>query len=117
MTGEATPRKAMTKARRLRLYLACNGRCICGAKVPMEGTVIDHAIPLWMGGADEDENLRFLCRDCDRIKTAGDKGKIAKVKRIISRRDGTRRERPPIKSAGFNTRLRKKMNGTVEVRS
>lgn len=117
MTVEATPRKAMTKARRLRLYLACNGRCVCGVKVPMAGTVIDHEIPLWMGGADEDANLRFLCRDCDRIKTAGDKGKIAKVKRILARENGTRRERQPIKSAGFNTRLRKKMNGTVEVRS
>ena len=114
---EATPRKAMTKARRLRIYLACNGRCICGVKVPMAGTVIDHEITLWMGGADEDANLRFLCRDCDRVKTAGDTGNRAKVKRIIARENGTRRERKPIKSAAWNTRLRKKMNGTVEVRS
>lgn len=107
----------MTKARRLRIYMRCNGRCVCGAKVPMEGTVIDHEIPLWMGGAEEDENLRFLCGPCDRVKTAKDKGDIGKVKRIHARRDGTRRERPPIKNAGFNTRLRKKMDGTVEVRS
>ena len=51
------------------------------------------------------------------IYTFGAGWQPAPVKRIIARRDGTRRERPPIKSAGFNTRLRKKMNGTVEVRS
>lgn len=120
MTGEtitATPRRSMTKARRLRIYLRCNGRCVCGAKVPMEGTVIDHPITLWMGGPDEDDQLVYLCGPCDKIKTAKDAGDRAKVKRIIARENGTRRPRKAIKSAGFNTRLRKKMNGTVEVRS
>ena len=113
----ATPRGAMTKARRLRIYLRCNGRCVCGVKVPMENTVIDHPITLWMGGPDEDDQLVYLCGPCDKIKTAKDAGDRAKVKRIIARENGTRRERQPIKSAGFNTRLRKKFNGTVEVRS
>jgi 5-methylcytosine-specific restriction protein A len=110
---EATPRKAMTKPRRLRIYLACNGRCVCGVKVPMAGTVIDHRIPLWMGGADDDANLRFLCPACDKPKTAKDKGAIGKVKRLIAREDGTRRPRKPIASKGFDKTRTRRFDGSV----
>ena len=116
MTGEpvsATTRGPMTKARRLRIYLACNGRCVCGCKVEMVGTVIDHRIPLFMGGADDDTNLRFLCGPCDRIKTGGDKGDIGKVRRILARNDGTRRPRKVIPSRGFDKTKTKRFDGTV----
>jgi len=113
---QATQRRAMTEARRLRIYLACNGRCVCGVKVPLKGTVIDHRIPLWMGGADEDANLRFLCADCDKPKTAKDKGNIAKVKRILAREDGTRRPRKPIRSRGFDKTKTRRFDGTVAPR-
>jgi 5-methylcytosine-specific restriction protein A len=105
---EATPRKAMTKARRLRIYLACQGRCFCGAKVPMENTVIDHRVALWMGGADEDANCRFICRPCDKTKTSGDLHVIAKVKRIIRKADPeTRKVKRPIPSRPFQKSNRK----------
>lgn len=97
----ATPRAQMTKARRLRIYLACNGRCECGSKVPMAGTTIDHRIPLFMGGADDDANLRFICQPCDKLKTAGDHTNAAKVRRIHAREDGTRKPRKAIPSAPF----------------
>ena len=113
---QPTPRASMGKARRLRLYLACNGRCECGAKVPMAGTVIDHRIPLFMGGADDDANLRFLCASCDRVKTSGDLKGCAKVRRIIAREDGSRRPRPPIPSRGFDKSKTKKFNGEVVAR-
>ena len=36
---------------------------------------IDHRIPLFKGGKDEDENLQILCRQsCHRAKTAQDMG-------------------------------------------
>ena len=108
-----TPRASMTKARRLRIYIACNGRCTCGAKVEMAGTVIDHRIPLFMGGADDDSNLRFLCAACDRVKTSGDLKGCAKVRRIIAREDGSRRPRQPILSRGFDKTKTKKFNGEV----
>lgn len=100
---EATPRKAMTKARRLRLYVACEGRCECGAKVPMEGTTIDHRIQLWMGGADDDSNLRFFCGPCDKPKTAKDATDRAHVKRLIANEDPTTRPKAkrPLRSRGF----------------
>ena len=108
-----TPRASMTKARRLRIYIACNGRCSCGAKVEMAGTVIDHRIPLFMGGADDDSNLRFLCATCDRVKTSGDLKGCAKVRRIIAREDGSRRPRKAIASRGFDKTKTKKLNGEV----
>jgi len=96
----------MSKARRLRIYLACNGRCICGEKVPMEGTTIDHPIQLWMGGLDDDSELRFMCDDCDKPKTAKDATNRAKVKRIIARENGTRKPRKAIPSAPFQKSFR-----------
>ena len=113
---QPTPRAAMTRDRRLRIYLACNGRCECGAKVPMAGTVIDHRIPLFMGGADDDANLRFLCRVCDKLKTANDAAERGHVKRLLARQDGTRRPRQPIKSRGFDKSKTKKFNGEVVAR-
>jgi 5-methylcytosine-specific restriction endonuclease McrA len=112
---QATPRKAMTKARRLRLYLACKGRCECGVKVPMDGTTIDHRIQLWMGGADDDSNLRFFCKACDKPKTAKDAGDRAKVKRILSREAG---ERKPsrLRSRGFDKSKTKRFDGSVVLR-
>ena len=113
---QPTPRASMGKARRLRLYLACNGRCECGAKVPMAGTVIDHRIPLFMGGADDDANLRFLCRACDKLKTANDAAERGHVKRLLARQDGSRRPRQPIPSRGFDKSKTKKFNGEVVAR-
>jgi len=110
---QPTPRGAMTKARRLRIYLACNGRCVCGVKVPMKGTVIDHPTQLWMGGPDEDEFLKFLCGPCCKIKDAKDASARGKVRRIIAREEGTRRPRKAIQSAGFSKTLKKRFDGTV----
>lgn len=31
---------------------------------------IDHRVPLWMGGTEDDANLAPLCRDCHKTKTA-----------------------------------------------
>lgn len=78
----ATPRGPMTQARRLRIYIACNGRCICGAKVPMKGTTIDHGLALHHGGPEADENCRFLCDACDKPKTAKDAKISAKIRRL-----------------------------------
>lgn len=98
---EATPRGAMTKARRLRIYLACEGRCICGVKVPMEGTTIDHPTQLWMGGPDEDQYLRYMCAACDKPKTARDAKERAKVKRLIRKADPAQRKVSRLQSRGF----------------
>jgi 5-methylcytosine-specific restriction endonuclease McrA len=68
----------------------------------MEGTVIDHRIPLWMGGADDDANLRFFCPACDKPKTAKDATVRAKVKRIIAKSDPDTRKPSRMKSRPFS---------------
>jgi len=43
----------------------------CAAKgVVSEATVPDHIVPLTQGGSDEDSNIRCLCADCHRARTA-----------------------------------------------
>lgn len=34
------------------------------------GAVVDHIIPLWAGGSDEDGNKQLLCTPCHDAKTA-----------------------------------------------
>lgn len=34
------------------------------------GAVVDHRLPLWAGGSDEDENKWLLCISCHDTKTA-----------------------------------------------
>jgi 5-methylcytosine-specific restriction protein A len=34
------------------------------------GAVVDHRIPLWNGGSDEDDNKQTLCHPCHDEKTA-----------------------------------------------
>ena len=39
-----------------------------------EARELDHIIPLFKGGSDEDENLQGLCVECHREKSAADLG-------------------------------------------
>jgi len=50
-----------------------------GRSIP--ATVVDHIVPLALGGSDEDENTRNLCEDCNRARTAEQFGH--KLKRAI----------------------------------
>lgn len=120
---EATPRKAMTPARKKRIRLANGPSCRdCGRrmwyghaeepKLRFE-TRFDHTIPLELGGSDDDDNIREICREpCDKIKTAQDQKDIARARRRQKRQltgRGTKRKGPPLKSGGF--RGHRKMNG------
>lgn len=108
----ATPRKAMTPARRRAALEAYGNRCDdCGASLTTK-VEIDHRIQLWMGGPEARENLRPLCIPCHKIKTAADATARAKVKRI----HGWAEPKAPsrLRSRGFSTTLRRRFNGTVE---
>lgn len=99
---QATPRRAMTKARRRRIWEAAEGRCfMCSKPVPESWTVLDHEIQLWMGGRDDDSNLRPLCTTCDKMKTAADATKRAKVRRLIQKADPANRKPSKMKSRPF----------------
>ncbi len=42
------------------------------------GSVVDHKVPLWQGGSDEDSNKELLCDPCHDTKTAGEATQRAK---------------------------------------
>lgn len=84
---ESTKRRAMTRARKQRIWKAHDGRCEgCGVEVPMLGKHVhyDHRIAIWYGaGDDDDAAVRPLCDACDAAKLKVDLAQIAKTKRLI----------------------------------
>lgn len=85
---EPTKRRPMTKKRRAEVALKCEGKCArCGDKLKPDFEA-DHIISLFLGGADEIENLEALCYDCHRRgKTPEDSSKHGKVRRLIKKAD------------------------------
>lgn len=85
-------RRPMTLARKRRIHGRHDGKCgLCGKAVPLTGPNVryDHEPPIWITLRDIDEDVRPLCLDCDKPKTANDQGVIGKVKRLISKAAGT----------------------------
>ena len=85
----------------------------CNGPGPFEA---DHAHPHTLGGGNEPDNLRHLCKPCHAIKTKTDVKAIAKCKRIARKLAGTWRQPKGRKltGRGFDKTLRRKMDGTVE---
>ena len=51
---------------RWRIYKQDNYKCVaCGS---LEDLVIDHIVPVALGGRDNEENLQTLCYDCNKSK-------------------------------------------------
>ena len=84
----------------------------------MSGLELDHVIPLEQGGQDADFNIEPLCRKHHAEKTRRDIHAIAKARRLRIAADPETRKKTakPIRSRGFDTSLRKRMDGTVEKR-
>ena len=40
--------------------------CLCNAELACE---VDHRMPLWQGGTDDDDNLQSVCSGCHETKT------------------------------------------------
>jgi 5-methylcytosine-specific restriction enzyme A len=113
-----TDRKGISKIQRARVILAWHGRCAKCCKPLDIRTDIDHIVPVWLGGTNEDDNLRPLHVRCHADRTKIDARDRAHVKRL----NGTTAKRPGrkipasangLRSAGFPQNLRKKLNGAV----
>ncbi|HYI43675.1 MAG TPA: HNH endonuclease signature motif containing protein [Sphingomicrobium sp.] len=57
-------------AQRKRRLLRTNGLCEMCLPRPVIATVVDHIVPLALGGSDEDSNTRNLCDEHHRQVTA-----------------------------------------------
>lgn len=120
-----TKRKYLTKPQKRRLLDGYGWKCAgpgCQEEIAENATGrfvdtgnrvvrFDHIHQLAMDGGNEFENFRPLCMDCDAVKTRNDAKARAKVRRIKG--VTKKRLKRKIQSKGFDTRLRKKMNGTV----
>lgn len=120
-------RRAVTPARVRRIMLHAAERqgtpikcAICGEPIkPLETVTLEHMTPFALGGADDDgeDNVRPVHTPCGMRKTKGtaatghrgDTSAIARAERLA--KGGKTRRGPPIRSRGFDTRFKQKLNG------
>ena len=106
---EIAKRKPLSPKQRAELFATHKGVChLCGDKIKAgEPWDDEHMVQRWVSGDDSLANRRPAHRlECHPAKTANDAGDRAKIKRLIARAGGTRRERKPIPSRGFSDRSR-----------
>lgn len=111
-----TERKHLSTTARLRIFEAAKGIChLCGQKITAgQEWDVSHAIPLAMGGADDDSNMLPAHRRCHRQHTAQiDAPRIAKTKRQHAAHIGAKApSRNPL-PFGRNSRFKRKLDGTI----
>jgi hypothetical protein len=90
---EVDDRRAMTPARKHRIWLAWDRKCwFC--RMPVEesgpGVIYDHVGTLWITGSDADKDIGPIhAEPCNKLKTAADLKRIAKTKRQKAKHEGT----------------------------
>ncbi len=96
-------------------------RCACDCNVKLtraEGYQFDHITALALGGADTPENLRAVRTPCHKRISTVDIGMIRKADRQGKAHRGDKKRRGRVMpSRPFDTRLRRRMDGRVEVRT
>lgn len=111
------PRRAFRKADVDQAFEDQRGRCALCPRMLGHTFVRDHIKPRDLAGETNRANLQLLCAACNLTKTAADRERIDKSRRIRKREAGDGPTKRPIRSRGFQKNLRRKMNGTVETRN
>ena len=114
-----TRRHYLTKTTKAAKYKAQHGRCgECECGIALADTLWDHILPLCLGGTNNPDNWQGLCMKCHTAKTAREAGMRAKADRQGKVHRGEKKRcGPKMQSRPFDTRLRRKFDGTVEVRT
>jgi 5-methylcytosine-specific restriction protein A len=101
-------RRTITPAKQVRIFDANGGCChICELKIQVgEPWDVEHIKPLWLGGADDESNMKPAHRWCHQGKTSAEAPVRAKSNRVRARHLGIARK--PTKFRGW-----RKMDGTV----
>lgn len=83
-------RRPLTPLRKLKLFEGAQGKChLCDLKIQVgERWEVEHVIPLAMGGADDESNMRPAHVDCHKEKTRDDRRNLAKVDRLRAKHLG-----------------------------
>lgn len=117
----ATPRTRLSTKKRAAIFDSRDGICcICehGIDPIRERWIIEHPIPLALGGADDDGNRAPAHEECGQKKTAVDVAEIRHADRRRARHTGAKAPpRNPIPgSRSHPAKQRKRMDGSVESR-
>ncbi len=114
-----TRRRYLTAKAKAEIYWAQYENCDeCGDSVTLADIEWDHILPLCLGGSNDDDNWHGLCRKCHTEKTKKEAGMRAKADRQREAHEGKKKRRgDAIPSRPFDTRLRKRLSGRVEVRT
>jgi len=80
-------RRNVSKARRDKI-LAGQSHVCKRANCEETATDVDHILPLWVGGTNDDSNLEGLCPGCHKRKTSAEAKARAKVNRIDKKIEG-----------------------------
>lgn len=113
-----TKRKPMTPRMRLKVWENHKGICkLCDCKIDgvRERWIVEHIIPLALGGKDEPENMAPAHEACALAKTfgkSGDIAKAAKAKRMKSKHIGLKKSKNPLPGSK-GSKFKKKMDGSV----
>lgn len=112
-----TERRRLSPTRRLKVFEDANGRChICGQKIFGKAWEVEHVIPIALGGADDESNMRPAHEDCHAGKTKADNARWSKAKRTRAKHVGAYRSAHPMpgsKASGW----RKPFNRPAERRT
>lgn len=119
---EIDPRRAMTPARKHRIWKAWDERCwFC--RMPVDetgpGVVYDHVPTLFISGSDADKDIGPIhAATCNKVKTAADQTRISKTKRMRKLRLDVPREpsKHPLKGRGFDETRTRGFDGKVRER-
>lgn len=107
----ATPDTPVPDRVKRRVYLRYDGYCHWTKRKIRAGEPwdVDHVKALCNGGQNRESNLAPILRGKAHVeKTARDRDEQAHTNRLFDKHHGLRKKKP------WNTKVRKKMNGTVE---
>ena len=114
-----TKRRSISRLMRTRIFDNAQGTCcLCHFKIGAargQKWIVEHVIPLWLGGEDDERNMGPAHEDCARKKTSEEAPIKAKSDRVRANYLGvpkSGRPMPGSRASGF----KKKMNGQVERR-
>ena len=113
-----TKRKSMTPRMRLKVWEAHKGICkLCNCKIDgvRERWIVEHIIPLALGGEDAEGNMAPAHEGCALEKTfgkSGDIAKAAKAKRVKSKHLGLKKSKNPLPGSK-RSKFKKKIDGSV----
>lgn len=113
-----TPRGDSRKLRAM-IFLRQDGLCGCGCgqKLHVKRWILEHVEPLADGGADDPSNMAAYTEDCAKAKTKAEAGARAKARRTRDKFTGIMPKSKSRMKFGRDSRLKKKLDGTVVDRS